>query len=109
VLLSKRISYFIFLIGHSQNKQNNEVEINNASKYYSNKLITIKPAYSKSPLFEEVFPFIESIFNGGFNTIAELATLSVVSITNYLKIDTEFLFSSKNSAIQKVRGDLKGS
>lgn len=79
------------LIGASQNKLINEIEIRGNSKKI---LRTIELSYSKAPYFKEIFPIIEEILNQEEKNLAKFIGYSLEKISNYLKIDTKFLYSS---------------
>ena len=79
------------LIGASQNKLINEIEIRGNSKKI---LRTIELSYSKAPYFKDIFPIIEEILNQEEKNLAKFIGYSLEKISNYLKIDTKFLYSS---------------
>ena len=57
-------------------------------------LKTIEQSYSKAPYFKEIFPIIEEILNQEEKNLAKFIGYSLEKISNYLKIDTKFLYSS---------------
>ena len=80
------------LIGASSNKLIKEIEIgNNANKI----LKTIKQNYIKAPYFEIVFPMIEDILNQEEKNLAKFIGYSLQQISNYLILDTKFIYSSE--------------
>ena len=79
------------LIGASQNKLINEIRIGGNSE----KIIkTIKQSYIKAPYFDKVFPMIENILNNQENNLARFIGYSLEKISNYLEINTKFIYSS---------------
>lgn len=79
------------LIGASQNKLINEIFIgDNASKI----LKTIELAYKKAPYFVSVYPVIEDIINQKERNLAKFIGYSLIRISKYLAITTEFIYSS---------------
>ena len=83
-------------IAQSQNKMIKEVKINMELKAYKDILITLRQAYKSAPYFKSVFPILETVFENHSNTISELATKTVITISEYLKLETKFLFTSIN-------------
>jgi len=82
-------------VNSSQNKLIKDVKIEIGSKEYEEILLKIKRSYIKSPYFESIFPLIELIFKSKNETISDFACNSVVVISKYLGLDTEFFKSSK--------------
>ena len=80
------------LIGASSNKLINEIEVgNNREKL----LKTIKQNYTKAPYFVTVYPIIENILNQNEKNLANFIGYSLEKISNYLEIDTKFIYSSE--------------
>lgn len=79
------------LIGASSNKLINEVIIGNNSKKI---LKTIKQNYIKAPHFDVVFPLIEDILNNKESDLSKFIGYSLFAISNFLEIDTKFIYSS---------------
>ena len=78
----------------SQNKLINEVILNTDSKDYSKIKETIRHSYKKAPNFKIVFELIENILDKSHNSISDLATDSIISISKYLGLNTRFSLSS---------------
>jgi hypothetical protein len=87
----KSQKFTLELIGASQNKLINEIAVGNNSKKL---LKTIEMSYKKAPYFESVFPLIESILNNEEKNLAKYLGYSLKKISNYLKIDTNIIYSS---------------
>ncbi len=79
------------LIGASSNKLINEVEVGNSRKKLSK---TIKQNYNKAPYFEVVYPLIENILNQNEKNLGKFIRYSLEQISNYLEINTKFIYSS---------------
>jgi len=79
------------LIGASQNKLVNEIEIGNNS---TKTLKTIELSYKKASYFDTVYPIIENILNQDEKNLAKFVGYSLEQISNYLDIDTKFIYSS---------------
>ncbi|WP_277640152.1 WbqC family protein [Wolinella succinogenes] len=79
------------LIGASQNKLINEIEVGNNSQKL---LKTIEMSYKKAPFFEIVFPIISDILNQKEKNLAKFIGYSLEKISTYLEIDTKFIYSS---------------
>lgn len=80
------------LIGASQNKFINEIEVGNNSKKL---LKTIEMSYKKAPYFHLVFPIIENILNQEERNLAKFIGYSLEKVSNYLEIKTELIYSSE--------------
>lgn len=92
------------LIGSSQNKNINEIQVGNNQK----KLIkTIKMAYSKSPYFATALPLIEEILSYEENNLAQFLNHSLQNISRELQLNTKFIFSSDIKKDNKLTGQDK--
>ena len=79
------------LIGASQNKLINEIKVGNNSQKL---LKTIEMSYKKAPYFDNVFSILEDILNQEESNLAKFIGYSLQKISNYLEIDTKFIYSS---------------
>ena len=79
------------LNGASSNKLINEIQVGNNSKKI---LKTIAQNYSKAPYFEIVYLLIKDILNQKERNLAKYIGYSLVVISKYLEIKTEFIYSS---------------
>jgi hypothetical protein len=82
------------LIKASQNKLINEIDIFCDANLRKKFISKIEYAYKKAPFYEEVIELIRNIVNADISNIGEYAANSVVSVSNYLEINTQFHFSS---------------
>lgn len=79
------------LVKASQNKKINEIFLNGINK----KLIkTIYESYKKAPFFDNIFPMIEEIFHYDEKCISRFIVFSLKRISEYLNINSNFIFSS---------------
>ena len=58
-------------------------------------LKTIKTSYKKAPYYDEVIKIIEQVFLTKFESIAEMASASIIAVAEYLNISKQFYFSSE--------------
>lgn len=79
------------LFGASSNKLINEISVGNNKKKL---LKTIKQNYIKAPYFDDVFPIIDDILNQEEKNLAKFIGYSLQKLSNYLEIDTKFIYSS---------------
>jgi hypothetical protein len=54
----------------------------------------IAELYKKAPQYNEVFPFVENVFNANIDNLFEFIFHSLKVIAEYLEIKTEFIISS---------------
>ncbi|WP_332444481.1 WbqC family protein [Wolinella succinogenes] len=87
----KSQQFTIELMGASQNKLINEIEVGNNLKKL---LKTIEMSYKKAPYFDIVFPAIEDVLSQKENNLAKFIGYSIQKISNYLEIGTNFIYSS---------------
>ena len=82
------------LVGSSSNKLINEISVSNNNRKL---LKTISQAYSRAPFFETVFPLVDEVLSVCSSTISisEIAGESIIKVTDYLKIERVFEYSSK--------------
>lgn len=95
ILIDNQPKYFnIPMIGASQNKLINEVEVNTDQKLVKKNLRTIESAYKKAPYFDNVYPLLEKIINCKKKIISEYIENSFIILCNYLDIMPELIMSS---------------
>jgi hypothetical protein len=87
----KSQQFTLELVGASQNKLINEIEVGNNSKKL---LKTIEISYKKAQYFEAVFPIIVDILNQEEKNLAKFIGYSLEKLSDYLEIDTKFIYSS---------------
>lgn len=92
ILHNNQKHLFSMKLDHSSpNKRINEIFIKDDFKKLS-KLFYY--SYLKAPYFTDVYPLIEDIFSFNENNLAIYLTNSLLTVSKYLDIDTEFLMSS---------------
>lgn len=100
--------YFnISMVGASQNKKINEIQIDLNPKLVTKKMRTIEYAYKKAPYFEQVFPMVESILRFANNNLAVYIENSIYTICDYLNINTEIIISSSLNKNNELKGKEK--
>ncbi|OCL85274.1 WbqC-like protein family protein [Aliarcobacter thereius] len=100
LIAGKQQQITLELIGASQNKLINEVEVGNNSKKL---LKTIEMTYKKAPFFNEVFSLIKKVLNQKEKNLAKFIGYSLSLISTYLNISTKFIYSSdieKNNTLK---------
>ena len=102
LLNGQRYLFTLSLQGASQNKKINEITVEeNQSKL----LKTFETTYKKAPYFDDVFPLIEQIFEYDNKNLSIFLTNSIIKISDYLGLETEFIYSS---GIKEKNSELKG-
>lgn len=101
ILVANKSQQITFeLIGASQNKLINEIDIGNNSHQI---LKNIERHYKKAPYFNHVYSLIQNILTQNEKNLAKFIGYSLKKISNYLDINTHFLYSSEI----KKNSDLK--
>lgn len=91
LLGGKDFMFNLELKGASPNKLINQIEV---AENQSKLIRTIAQAYCKAPQFAEVMPIIEKICNFDKSDLGRFLGNSIIEISNYLKIETKFIYSS---------------
>lgn len=95
ILLNGIINYFTIPCKKvSQNKLINEIQIAFDLNEKTKLLKTFYYAYHKAPYYNAVIHLIEQILSKEYETIAELATESILAVCGYLSIRTRIITSS---------------
>lgn len=78
----------------SPNRRINEIRVKDNSRKL---LKTIRMNYIRAPYFDVVFPIIERVVQYAQQKplLSDVASLSILEVSKYLKIETDFVFSSK--------------
>lgn len=98
---NKPHQFTLELVGASQNKLINQIQIGNNSKKI---LLTIEQSYKKSPFFNIVFPLIKDVLNQNEKNLSKFIGYSLKKISDYFNIKTNFIYSSeikKNNYLKK--------
>lgn len=108
ILVNDMPCYFnIPMLGASQNKKINEIEVNKDERLQKKNLNTIKLAYTRAPYFKEVYPLLEKIFQSDKTILSEFIQDSFLTIGKYLNITTEFIVSSSINKDNSQKGQEK--
>jgi hypothetical protein len=95
ILVGGKASMFtIPLLGASQNRLIQEIELDNLTIWNKKILKTLEQSYKKAPFYQEGLAIVEQVFNFPSKNIGELATKSLKETCKYLKINTEIVESS---------------
>lgn len=87
----QRQLFNLLLSGASPNKLINEISVQDNQT----KLIrTIELNYKKAPMFQQVFPLFLHIMEHSDKNLAKFIGNSIVEISKYLSVETEFIYSS---------------
>lgn len=86
--------FTIPVIKASQNVNINELYFSNDVKKI---LVTLKHSYQKAPFFADVFPIIESILLSENRNVAEITSLSIIKVFDYLGVKKDVYYSSELS------------
>lgn len=92
------------LIGASQNKLINQIEVGNNSEML---LTQFRHAYAKAPHFNEVFPLLEKILRFPEKNLAKFIGNSIQKIADYLQLDTRIFYTSDYVKNDSLRGEEK--
>lgn len=85
----------------SQNKKINEIKLFN--KDQSQKIFTdkLRQNYKNAPYFKNTLDIISEVFSKDHDTISDLSSQSIKTISQFLSIDTEFKLSSEEYSSTK--------
>ena len=108
ILVSGKSNLFTLpLVGASQNKKINKIDLLHEDKWKVKILKTIKNSYSKSPYFTTVFPLLEKIIHFKNVNLSEYLIYQLEEICKFLDIDTVIKSSSKIFDNQNYKGEEK--
>lgn len=88
----RTIMFTLSLLSASPNKLINQISI---SPDHRKLLKTIEASYKKAPQYSTVFPLIQGIICYSDLNLAKYIGNSIIQISNYLNINTQFLYSSE--------------
>lgn len=92
------------MVGASSFKKINEIS---TGKDFESVLHKIKFAYSKSPYFKDVFPLVEDLIMFKSNSLSLHLANSIIELSKYFKLETEFVFSSDIEKDNLLKGQDK--
>ncbi|HWB63229.1 MAG TPA: WbqC family protein [Chitinophagales bacterium] len=93
------------LLGASQNKLINEIELEPGDKWRGKLLKTITGSYSKAPYYRDALPIIEEIIFNAEKNLSVFLYHSIIRLTSYLGIKTEIVPSSSIYPNQELKGE----
>ena len=79
----------------SQNILIKDTFISHNENWVKKLLINLENNYKKAPYFNDVYSLIKNILEKNFKTISDLAINSIIEVSNYLEINTNFEVSSQ--------------
>jgi hypothetical protein len=92
------------LIGASQNKLINQIDIGNNTELL---LTQFRHAYGKAPYFNDVYPLLEKILRYPEKNLAKYIGNSIQKIAAYLQINTRIFYTSDYDKNNFLRGEEK--
>lgn len=92
------------LIGASQNKLINQIEVGNNTEAL---LTQFRHTYAKAPYFNEVYPLLEKILRFPEKNLAIFIGNSIQKIAAYLQLDTRIFYTSEYEKNNFLRGKEK--
>lgn len=95
------------VLGASQNKRINQVNINLDIKLLSKNLRILENAYRKAPYFADSFKILDEIFIIDKDTVSEYIYKSFEILCRYFGIKTELILSSQINKNNELRGQEK--
>lgn len=96
ILLNGRAHLFTIPLQNASSYQLiQDTKISTVSNWSSKFLKTIEQAYKKAPQYLDVFPLIEKTLNREYESIGDLAKMSIRNVSDYLGIKTVFTDTSK--------------
>lgn len=95
------------MLGMSQNKLINQIEVNHDKNMLDKNIRTIQENYRRAPFYNEVYPMIEKILNCKEKNIAGYIINSLYLICDYLDIKTELIVSSTMKKDNTLKGQSK--
>lgn len=105
ILLNGEKSFLnIQMIGSSSYKKINEIKIHESKIKIINK---IENAYSKAPFFSDILPLLNKIILYNSEELSSYLINSILLISEYLEINTEFLVSSEIEKDNNLKGQDK--
>jgi hypothetical protein len=108
LLFSGQINYFtVPLSNASQNILICDVAISNDKSWKKKLEASIRQSYSKAQYFDQVYDLISPVLFGEHTKIGDMAKESIVKITNYLSIPTEFINTSRVYENQTLKGECR--
>lgn len=108
ILNQGKVQYFnVYLEGASSNKRINEVKVEQNEQIVNKNLRILEAAYKKAPYFEETMRVLCPIIKNKNSNLAEYLCFSLLEISQYLQIDTQFIQSSKIVKNNALKGQDK--
>lgn len=108
ILLNGVPKYFnIPMLGASQNKKINEIEVNQDVELRNRNMRIIQTAYSKAPYFKEIYPMVEKMMSSDKKTLSGFIEDTFTVLCEYLDITTKLIVSSELKKNNELKGQEK--
>jgi hypothetical protein len=91
----------------SQNKQINQILIDDDESWKKNLMKTIEQSYKKAPFFSDVIPLVKQIVFYAENNLAQFIYFSILKICDYLHMNTKIILSSSIEKNNELKGQDK--
>lgn len=82
----------------------NEIELNDTLNWKEKNINLLKESYKKSPYFDEIFPYIEKLYNGTYKYLSELNMASISMLLELFNIKIDMVLSSSIN-VTKTRSE----
>ena len=97
--------FTIPLIGASQNKLINEIDIDESPKWRNKLLKTIEHSYAKAPYFSEVNEMVKDIIDNTEGNLSTYILYSINRMAEFLDVKTLIVPTSRQYQNQSLRGE----
>jgi len=100
------VQYFnVPMIGSSPFKLINQIEVNNENVLVEKNKKTLRSAYHRAKMFEQVSPILYDILECQKDNLAEYLEFSIRAICKYLEINTKLYISSNIHKSNELHGE----
>ncbi|NOR69316.1 MAG: hypothetical protein GQ532_06400 [Methylomarinum sp.] len=97
LLISKKVNYLtIPLSGMSSSLKINQVMVQGNERWRKKILQSVRQSYSKAPHFKEVNNILSEVLFSKENYISDMAKKSIILVSQYLELETQFIISSSH-------------
>jgi hypothetical protein len=105
LLFSGSVGYFtIPLVAASQNHRICDIQVCMEGGWQKKLSTSIRESYSKAPYFHTVYELVENVIFSGELSIANMAKHSVLSVAEYLDLNTQFVSTSSSYGNEGLTG-----
>ncbi|WP_394695520.1 WbqC family protein [Pseudoxanthomonas japonensis] len=105
LLLSGRPSWFTLPVsGASSNRKINELSVQPGDVWRRKMLASVRQSYGRAPYFEQAYGLLAGILLSDECSLSALARRSVVDLSRYMGLETEFVVSSGRYGNEGMQG-----